>query len=61
MSEDACKIHKDHSAENLTIVRQAALNMLRKDKSKRSIASKQKMCWMKMTSLEDVLVAGFAG
>ena len=60
MSEDACKIHKDHSAENLAAVRQAALNMLRKGKSKLSIASKQKMCWMKMTSLEDVLVAGFA-
>ena len=61
MSEDACKIHKDHSAENLAVVRQAALNMLRKDKSKLSIASKQKMCWMKTTSLEEVLLAGFSG
>jgi len=61
MSEDACGIYKDHSAENLAILRQLSLNMLRKDKSKLSLASKQKMCWMKTDSLEEVLCAGLAG
>ena len=34
MNEDNCQIYKDNSAENLGILRQTALNMLRKEKNK---------------------------
>ncbi len=40
MREDACQIYKENSAENWRILRQTALNMLRKEKTKVSIPTK---------------------
>ncbi len=59
MQEDACQIYKKNAAENLACVRHMALNMLRAEKTKISIARKQKRCWMKTEHLEKVLIAGF--
>lgn len=60
MREDACQIYKENGAENWGILRQTALNMLRKEKSKVSMPTKRKRAWMKTSFLESVLAAGFA-
>ena len=60
MQEDACPIYKDHAAENLACLRHLALNMLRAEPTKLSIAGKQKRCWMKTEHLEKVLIAGLS-
>lgn len=57
--EDACQIYKGHSAENLAFLLDMALNMLRAEPTKHSIAGKQKRCWMETGNLEKVLAAGF--
>ncbi len=60
MREDACQIYKENGAENWGILRQTALNMLRKEKTKVSMTTKRKRAWMKTSFLENVLTAGFA-
>jgi predicted transposase YbfD/YdcC len=60
MQEDACQIYKDNAAENLACLRHMALNMLRAETTRLSIAGKQKRCWMKTEHLEKVLIAGIS-
>lgn len=61
MREDDCPIYVENAATNLASLRHMALNMLRAEKSKVSIAAKQKRCWMKTERLEAVLEAGLPG
>lgn len=61
MKEDKCQIYQDHGAENLAVLRQLGLNMLRQEASKLSIPKKQKKAWMKTSYLEEVLAAGLSG
>lgn len=60
MGEDDCQIHLNHGAENWSMLRHLALNMLRAESSKGSIPAKQKRAWMKASYLEAVLTAGFS-
>ena len=60
MREDDCRIHQNHGAENWSMLRHLALNMLRAETSKGSISAKQKRAWMKTDYLKDVLTAGFS-
>jgi len=60
MGEDDCQIHQNHGAENWSMLRHLALNMLRAESSKGSIPAKQKRAWMKASYLEAVLTAGFS-
>lgn len=60
MGEDDCQIHQNHGAENWSMLRHLALNMLRAEPSKGSIPAKQKRAWMKASYLEAVLTAGFS-
>ncbi|MBE8168466.1 MAG: ISAs1 family transposase [Shewanella sp.] len=60
MREDACQIYKDNGAENWGILRQTALNMLRKEKTKVSMPTKRRRAWMNTSFLEKVLTAGFS-
>lgn len=60
MGEDECQIYQDHGAENWSMLRHLALNMLRAESSKGSIPAKQKRAWMKTDYLKDVLTAGFS-
>ena len=60
MGEDDCQIHRNHGAENWSMLHHLALNMLRAESSKGSIPAKQKRAWMKASYLEAVLTAGFS-
>ncbi|RUO24716.1 ISAs1 family transposase [Aliidiomarina sanyensis] len=60
LREDDCQIHQNHGAENWSMLRHMALNMLRAESSKGSIPAKQKRAWMKAEYLEAVLSAGFS-
>lgn len=60
MGEDHCQIYQNHAAENWSLLRKLALNMLRAEPSKGIIPMKQKRAWMKPEYLEDVLRAGLA-
>jgi hypothetical protein len=40
--EDACRTRKDHSAENLALIRRMALNLLRRDGSSRESLRRRK-------------------
>lgn len=42
LREDDCQIHQNHGAENWSMLRHMALNMLRAESSKGSIPAKQK-------------------
>ena len=43
--EDACRIRKGHAAENFSRLRRLALNLLKKDKTRKiGIKSKSKAC-----------------
>lgn len=60
MKEDDCQIYKDNSAENLAVMRHAALNMLKNEKSeKKSIRRKQRKAYSNTEYLELVLSAEF--
>ncbi|MDX1533037.1 MAG: ISAs1 family transposase, partial [Nitrosopumilaceae archaeon] len=59
LREDDCQIHQNHGAENWSMLRHMALNMLRAESSKGSIPAKQKRAWMKAGYLEAVLSAAF--
>lgn len=60
LREDDCQIHQNHGAENWSMLRHMALNMLRAESSKGSIPAEQKRAWMKAEYLETVLSAGFS-
>ena len=58
MNEDACQIYRGHAAENLACIRHTALNMLRKETTKKvSIARKRRLAAMTTDYLEKVLAA----
>ena len=60
MKEDNCQIYKDNSAENLAVMRHAALNMLRNEKSeKKSVRRKQRKAYVNTKYLELVLSTEF--
>jgi predicted transposase YbfD/YdcC len=60
MKEDNCQIFKDNSAENLAVMRHAALNMLRNEKSeKKSVRRKQRKAHVNTEYLELVLSTEF--
>jgi predicted transposase YbfD/YdcC len=41
--EDACRVRRDHGAQNLAVLRHLALNQLRRETSKNSLKGKQQM------------------
>ena len=55
MGEDVSRVRKDHAAENLAAVRRAALNMLRREPTKKSVPRKQKKCALNEAYLAQVL------
>ncbi len=56
MNEDKCQIYKDNSAENLGVLRHAALNMLRSEKSEnKSIRRKQRRAYADTAYLDKIL------
>ena len=55
MGEDLSRVRKDHAAENLAAVRRAALNMLRREPTKKSVPRKQKKCALNEAYLAQVL------
>ena len=60
MKEDDCQIYKDNGPENLAVLRQLSLNMLRAEPTKISMRRKQKRAWMKVEFLEQILAAGLS-
>lgn len=58
LDEDACRIRKDHGAENLAVLRHIALNLLRQEKSSAAgIKAKQKLAGWDNDYLALVLVS----
>ena len=56
MNEDKCQIYKDNSAENLGVLRHAALNMLRSEKSEnKSVRRKQRRAYADTAYLDKIL------
>lgn len=55
MGEEYCQIYQNHGAENWSMLRHLALNMLRAESSKGSIPVNQKRAWMKSNYLGAVL------
>lgn len=58
LNEDACRIRRDHAAENFATLRHIALNLLRQEKSsKRGVKARQKQAGWDDTYLFKVLVS----
>jgi len=55
--EDYSRIRKDHSAENMAVVRHMALNVLKQHPAKISIARKRRRCSYDDAFLASVLLA----
>ena len=55
--EDYCRMRKDHSAENIAIVRHIALNLLKTFPAKMSVARKRRRCTYDDQFLADVLLS----
>ena len=55
--EDDCRVRKDHAPENLSLVRRAALNLLRKEKTicKLGLKAKRHRCAIDDSYLKAVL------
>ena len=53
--EDYCRMRKDHSAENIAIVRHIALNLLKTFPAKMSVARKRRRCTYDDQFLADVI------
>ena len=53
--EDYNRMRKDHSAENMAVVRHIALDILRQHPAKMSLARKRRRCTYDDTFLADVL------
>jgi predicted transposase YbfD/YdcC len=60
LREDESRVRKDHSAENLNIIRHMTMNMLKKEKTlKRGIQGKRLKCSWDETYLGKVISCGF--
>jgi predicted transposase YbfD/YdcC len=58
MDEDACRIRKDHGAENMAVLRHISLNLLQQEKtSPRGIKAKRKQAGWDNDFLAQVLIA----
>ena len=57
-SEDDCQIYRDNGPENMAILRQLSLNIMRAEPTKKSIRRKRKQACMDITFLEQALYAG---
>ncbi len=55
--EDACRTRKDHSAENFSVIRKIALNILKNFPVKMSLARKRRKCEYDANFMADVLLA----
>lgn len=60
MREDACQIFRDHGAQNMTILRQLSLNMLRAEDTQISMRRKRKRAMMQIAFLEEILKAAMS-
>lgn len=57
MKEDNCQIYRNHGAENLARVRQATVNILKKEPSKLSLKRKRRRASMDSAFLEKLINA----
>jgi predicted transposase YbfD/YdcC len=56
--EDECRIRKDHAPENFSVLRHIALNLLKKDKTKKvGIKAKRKACGWDVNYLRHILAS----
>jgi predicted transposase YbfD/YdcC len=55
--EDACRTRKDNSAENFTVIRKIALNILKRFPVKMSLARKRRKCEYDAKFMADVLLS----
>ena len=56
-NEDACRTRKDNSAENFSVIRKIALNILRSFPIKMSLTRKRKKCLIDPDFMADVLLS----
>lgn len=57
--EDACRTRKDNSAENFSVIRKIALNILKTFPAKMSLARKRRKCQYDADFMADVLLSAF--
>jgi len=57
--EDACRTRKDNSAENFSVIRKIALNVLKNYPAKISLARKRRKCEYDTDFMADVLLSAF--
>ena len=57
--EDACRTRKDNSAENFSVIRKIALNILKSFPAKMSLARKHRKCEYDADFMADVLLSAF--
>jgi predicted transposase YbfD/YdcC len=57
--EDACRTRKDNSAENFSVIRRIALNILKNYPAKMSLARKRRKCEYDADFMADVLLSVF--
>jgi predicted transposase YbfD/YdcC len=57
--EDACRTRKDNSAENFSIIRRIAINILRSFPAKMSLARKRRKCEYDADFMANVLLSAF--
>ena len=57
--EDACRTRKDNSAENFSVIRKIALNVLKNFPAKMSLARKRRKCEYDADFMADVLLSAF--
>jgi predicted transposase YbfD/YdcC len=57
--EDACRTRKDNSAENFSVIRKIALNILKAFPAKMSLARKRRKCEYDADFMADVLLSAF--
>jgi hypothetical protein len=58
MDEDACRIRKDHAAENMAVLRHISLNLLQQEKtSSRGIKAKHKQAGWDNNFLAQIIIA----
>jgi hypothetical protein len=57
--EDACRTRKDNSAENFSVIRKIALNILKAFPAKMSLARKRRKCEYDADFMAEVLLSAF--
>jgi len=57
--EDACRTRKDNSAENFSVIRRIALNILKKFPANMSLARKRRKCAYDDDFMAEVLLSAF--